>query len=72
MTTFAVKKPKRRVCCNDFYYTDGKKVKRLSEWKDHFGQQVMFTYSLGSLNHIVVTDEIKNSGENQIAILTKV
>lgn len=69
---FTVKKAKRRISCNDFLYSDGKVIKRLSEWRDIYGTQATFTYELGNLNKILVTDEIKFSGENQLAVLTKV
>ena len=71
-TTFAVTKKKCRISCNDFFYKFNGKIKRLSEWRNIFGAQTEFTYELGCLDRIIVTDSAALNGEKVLAILTKV
>lgn len=65
-------KKTRRMACNDFFYSNGTRKFRLSEWKNVYGKQASFTFSLGSQERIIVTDQQMLNGVKQLATLIKV
>lgn len=67
-----MKQIKKRISTDFLYANEEGMKKRLSEWKDVYGKQTIFNFSLGNLDKVTVYEDTKFGEGSLITTLTKV